>query len=218
MKLKPPSPSMVVALVALVMALSGTAVAAVNFAANAGAVDGKSAVADGALLSQAAGRLVATQRSGAGKGRIRAKYLDLSGAVRGQSATFGRAFDVADNQTLAPVTIGSVPGLGTVTATCNDQKAAAGVEDPSTVIAFANSSGDAVNHSKRVGNGAGTVEALANGVQTTLTINGSNTFELHLERKGFNYVVQGVVRQDQSSTAAAQCLVYGYALIIPPSA
>jgi hypothetical protein len=217
MKLKLPSPSMIVALIALVMALSGTAVAAVSFATNAGAVDGKSAVADGALLAQSAGRLVATQRSGEARGRIRAKYLDLSSTMRGQTATFGRAFDVADNQTLAPLTIGSVPGLGSVTATCNDQNPTVGVEDPSTTIAFANASGDAVNISKRVGNGAGSVAPLANGVQSSLTINGSNTFEMHLERKGFNYALQGVVRQDGTGSAGAQCLVYGFALIVPPS-
>ena len=50
MKLKLPSPAMVVALIALAVAMSGSAVAAVTFARNAGAVDGKSAVADGAAL------------------------------------------------------------------------------------------------------------------------------------------------------------------------
>ena len=77
MKPKLPSPAMVVAIMALLVALSGTAVAAVNFASNAGAVDGKSAVASSASLNSAAGKLVATQRSGAGKGRLAAKFLDL---------------------------------------------------------------------------------------------------------------------------------------------
>src|SRR5215217_8895253 len=105
MKLRRPSPALVVAIVALVMATTGTAVAAVNYAANAGAVDGKSAVASGATTRQAAGRLVATQRSGAQRGRIAAKYLDLSGVARGATATFGRSFSVIDNQALAPVAI-----------------------------------------------------------------------------------------------------------------
>ena len=44
MKLKRPSPAMTVAVVALVMSMTGGAIAAVNFAENAGAVDGYSAV------------------------------------------------------------------------------------------------------------------------------------------------------------------------------
>src|SRR5215218_1788636 len=98
MKLRRPSPALVVAILALVMATTGTAVAA----------DGKSAVASGATTRQAAGRLVATQRSGAQRGRIAAKYLDLSGVARGATATFGRSFSVIDNQALAPVAIGAV--------------------------------------------------------------------------------------------------------------
>ena len=70
MKLRLPSPAMVVAVIALIVALSGTAIAAVDFAHNAGAVDGKSAVFSGASLSQAAGKLVATNRSGPDKGRL----------------------------------------------------------------------------------------------------------------------------------------------------
>ena len=83
MKLKLPSPAMVVALVALTVAMTGTAFAAVNYATNAGAVDGKSAVADGASSSAAAGRLVATQRKGAAKGRISKRYLDVGDLARG---------------------------------------------------------------------------------------------------------------------------------------
>jgi hypothetical protein len=84
---------MVVALVALVVASSGTAVAAVTYARNAGAVDGKSAVASGASRADAAGRLVATQRTGADRGRIDSRYLDLAGlaaAARRPSAGLRR--------------------------------------------------------------------------------------------------------------------------------
>src|SRR5215207_1583101 len=83
MKLHRPSPAMVVALIALVMAMTGSAVAAVNFATNAGAVDGKSAVRAGVTRSFAAGRLVATAADGPNKGRIPSKFLDLSPTVRG---------------------------------------------------------------------------------------------------------------------------------------
>lgn len=213
MRFKLPSPSMIVAIIAVILALSGSAVAAVSFATNSGAVDGKSAVADGALLRQSAGKLVATQRTGPGAGRIRAKYLD--GVARGQTAAFGRLFDVADNQTVAPATVSTLPGLGTITATCNDQRPQPGIEDPSTTIAFANSSGNTVNLSKRVGNGAGAVEPVINNVQSTVLITGSNTFEFMLQNANAIAVVHGTVRQDAPGTAAAQCLIYGYSLQIP---
>ena len=67
MKLRLPSPAMVVAVIALIVALSGTAIAAVDFARNAGAVDGKSAVGAKASLRSAAGKLVATSTGGNGK-------------------------------------------------------------------------------------------------------------------------------------------------------
>jgi hypothetical protein len=215
MRIERPSPSLAVSVVALVMATSGTAIAAVNYATNAGAVDGKSAVADGATRSHAAGRLVATARNGTGKGRIAAKYLDLSGAVRGQSSTFGRSFAVIDNQTLAPTTIGSVPGIGTVTASCRDENAQAGRLDPAVTLTFANTSGEAISLSRQIGNGAFEIRGLLNGTTDAFTIHGSNAFALHLERRGTNYVVNGVVRQDGQGAAGAACLVYGYALVIP---
>jgi hypothetical protein len=215
MRLKPPSPAMIVALLALLMATSGTAVAAVSFARNAGAVDGKSAVGNGATNHRAAGKLVAATRTGPNRGRINHKYLQ--GVMRGGSSTFGRALEVADNQSLAPVLIGGVFGIGTLTSTCNDQSPRPGIEDPSSTITFSNLSGEAISLSKRVGNGPAAVAALPNGVQTSLVVTGSNTFELHVQRRGTNYAVNGVVRQDGSRTAAAQCLVYGYALTIPAS-
>lgn len=212
MRISKPSPAMVVSIIALVMASTGSAVAAVSFARNAGAVDGKSAVANGATSKNAAGKLVATQKSGDDRGRIATKYLDLDGFAQGATSTFGRSYEVQDNQVLAPESIGSVPGLGTLTASCFDQDNAAGREDPATTVVFANQSGDAVNFSRTIGGGNPLVSALINGTQTQFTINGSTTFELHVERKGVNYFVQGTVRQDGRGTAAASCLVYGFAL------
>jgi hypothetical protein len=214
MKFTLPSPALVLAFIALVVAMTGTAFAAVNYARNAGAVDGKSAVADGASLRASRGRLVATQRKGAAKGTIAQQYLDLSGVARGVTSTFGRAFEVNDNAEGAPTPIGGIPGLGTLTAQCNDQAPDAAKEDPITSIAFANQSGDAVNVSRTVGNGDALIAPLANGAQTAFTIGGSNTFVMHIERKGVNYLAQGVVRQDGRNTAAATCLVYGFALAV----
>ena len=212
MKPKRPSPAMVVSIAALVMATTGSAIAAVDFARNAGAVDGKSAVASGATLKQATGKLVATQRTGPTAGRIAGKYLDLSGLARGVTSTFGKAFDVVDNATGAPVPIGAIAGLGTFTATCIDQDQKAGVEDPSTTLAFNNTSPDNLNYARTLGTGATDVSPLLKGAQAAFTITGSNTFTLHIEHKGVNYFTSGVVRQDGKGTAGASCLVYGFAL------
>lgn len=217
MKPKLPSPAMVISIVALLVALSGTAVAAVNFARNSGAVDGKSAVASGASLRAAAGKLVATQRGGAGKGRIAAKYLDLPESVRGSVSTFGKATSVVDNGALVPVQIGTVPGIGTLTSTCKDENGAAGRLDPATTITLANTSGEAINLMRKVDNDNATVIPLPNGVVHEFTISSSRPFTLHIERRGTNTLVSGVVRQDGRNQPSAQCLVYGFSLVIPPS-
>lgn len=217
MKLKLPSPAMVVALVALTVAMSGTAFAAVNFAKNAGAVDGKSAVADGASTNAAAGKLVATQRKGTGKGRLAQRYLDVSGLARGATSTFGRAIQLIDNQSLAPVAIGDVAGLGSLTATCADESATAGRLDPATTITFANASGDTINFARTVAYTSTSILPMPNGTTQAFRISGSQPFTMHIERAGTNYVVNGVVRQDGRNAATAQCVVYGMALTIPPS-
>jgi hypothetical protein len=219
MKAKLPSPAMVVALIALAVAMSGTAVAAVNFANNAGAVDGKSAVAHGASTKAAAGKLVATQRTGSSRGKIAQRYLDIGQVARGTTATFGKAIQLIDNQSLAPVAIGNVAGLGSLTATCADESATVGRLDPATTITFANTSGDAVNFARNVAydSGSTAVVPLPNTATHAFRISGSQPFTMHIERKGTNYVVNGVVRQDGRNAPTAQCVVYGVALTIPSS-
>jgi hypothetical protein len=212
MKVNRPSPAMAVAFLALVLALSGTAFAAVDYARKAGAVDGRSAVGDGASRARAAGKLVATQRKGAGQGTIRQKYLDVSGLARGQTSTFGKYLAVQDNQVLAPEALGVVPGLGTLTASCFDQSSQPGREDPATRLAFANQSGDAINVARTVGPSTPFIAAVANGALSEWVISGSSTFELHIERKGVNYFVKGVVRQDGRNTSDASCLLYGFSV------
>lgn len=214
MKISRPQPATIISIVALVMASTGSAVAAVSFARNAGAVDGKSAVGSGATLKKAAGKLVTTQKKGAGRGTIAQKYLDVGGLARGSTSTFGQSFEVADNATSVPTQIGGILGLGPLTATCTDQDATVGKEDPQTTIVFQNTSGDVVNQSRTIGGGNPAISPVLIGTQSSFTINGSNTFELHLERKGSNYFVRGVVRQDGKGTAAASCLVYGFALAV----
>jgi hypothetical protein len=205
MKISRPSPSMVVAGIALFVSLGGTSMAAVNYASRAGSVDGKSAVYSGASLSQAAGKLVATDRSGSNKGRIPGKFI----ADVPKTNTFGAAFQVNDNAPGAPQAMESISSFGTLTATCNDQANAAGVEDPISVIAFNNNSGTFVNTSRRVGVNNGEVTVSPNQTAIAVTIGGSNTFEFHLERGGQNVFVHGTVRQDGRGSNNASCLVYG---------
>lgn len=212
MKISRPSPSMVVAGIALFVSLGGTSVAAVNYASRAGSVDGKSAVFAGASLDQAAGKLVATNRSGTDKGRIPGKFV--ADVARTQS--FSKAYEVADNAPGAPQLIQSIRGLGTLTATCNDQNAAAGNEDPISVITFNNTSGQTVNIARRVGNGDGTVALQANQTAASVSIGGSNTFFFHIEFNGQNAIIMGGERQDGRGTPAAACSVYGVVMQVAP--
>src|SRR4051812_50179315 len=75
MRLRRPSPGTVLSILAIVMATTGTAAAAVDFARNAGAVDKLSAVPAGSSNSRAKGNLVATARGGANSGQIPNKFL-----------------------------------------------------------------------------------------------------------------------------------------------
>src|SRR4051812_16293858 len=182
MKVSRPSPSMVVAGIALFVSLSGTSVAAMSYASRAGAVDGKSAVYAGASLSQAAGKLVATNRSGPDKGRLPGKFV----ADVPKTQTFGNGFEVADNAPGAPQPVATMSGLGTLTATCNDQNAAAGKEDPISTITFLNQSGGAANIARRVGNGDGALDVSANQTASSVAIGGFNTFMFHVQQGGRN--------------------------------
>jgi hypothetical protein len=214
MRFTKPSPSMVVASIALFVSLGGTSVAAVNFARNAGKVDGKDAVRASSSINKAAGKLVATNRSGPDKGRIPTKHL----ADVPHTQTFGRAFEVADNAPGAPQLIGDGGSVGQLTATCNDQAPRAGTEDPITELNFVNTSGDFINVAQRVGvRDDGSVTAVPNGTVAQLVIGGSNTFAYHVEYRGRNLLVNGVVRQDGRGGAAATCLVWGTVMEIDPS-
>lgn len=207
-----PSPSMAVALLALVLATTGTAVAAVNYAQNAGKVDGKDAVASSATLKQAAGNVVATASKGDAKGTLPGKFV--SDVMRGGADSFARPAVVNDNANDVATAIGDIPGLGTLSASCFDQNKNVGIEDPATTLTFGNTAPIAVNLSREVPGQASLITAIAPNTTNAFTIGGSNTFRLHLEKSGINYVFEGVVRQDGRNTPDARCLVYGYALRI----
>jgi hypothetical protein len=204
MRIRKPSPAMVVAIIALVMASTGSAVAAVNFARNAGAVDRLSAVDAGKSTQRARGKLVATGRFGENAGRIPSKFL--SGIVYGDS--FGAFAPVNNNVAGAPAGL-ATSALGSLTAACNDQAAGGALEDPRTTLTFANTSGREISLFRRVGVGDHTIVTLPNGTADSFTINNQNNFRIHAESAGTNVVFEGVVRQIAPRTPEATCIVFG---------
>src|SRR4051794_29273928 len=194
-----PSPSLILSIIAVVLSLGGTSVAAISFARNAGAVDGHSAVSWRSSQRQAAGKLVTTASSGT-PGKIPHRFLDLAGLLTAYKSTFHQALAVNDNQAGAPTTIANVAGVGTVTVQCDDQNAKAGVEDPQMKVTFANTSPGAVDVARTVGNGNSTVTSLGPGAADTFTINNANTFSLLINVNGSAYQAVGALRQDGAGT------------------
>ena len=203
-----PSPSMIVSLIALVLATTGSAVAAVSFARNAGAVDGRSAFLPKASNSKVAGGLVATTRKGKpGAGKIPAKFL--ADVQRGNADSFGRLVSVTDNGSDVPTGVTSLGVLGELRVTCRDQNARAGVEDPVTDVTIATNAGADVNVTRQRGAQPPEVFGQTGATVTTLSVAGSNVVRLTVERLGLNYVLDVVVRQERPGTADAACLTYG---------
>ena len=209
MRIPRPSASMVVALVALVFAMTGSAAAVVSFALNAGAVDHLSAVTAGSSNNRAAGKLVATARKGALRGKIPAKFMDPAVPI---GTTFGRSSDVIDNGNEVPFTLVDIAGLGRLTATCGDSDKTAGKENPVTTITFSNTSGSAINYGRTVGGGSPQVQPLVTNQSASFTIQASNTYIVQVHLGGTDLVVHGVVRQDGNGTPSAFCVNYGQAV------
>src|SRR3954471_6968032 len=185
MRIRKPSPALVVAFVALVFAMTGTAVAAVSYASNAGAVDGKSAVGASSSTSRAAGRLGATPAGGSTKGQIPARFL--AGVVPGSGQPFVQSVPVSDNANLAPVALVGVPGVGTLSAGCDDQAKNPGRENPLTVLSFTDQAGGPISFARTVGSGQPAVSAIDNNAVTTAQVPGSTTFSYNLQ-SGFTNV------------------------------
>jgi hypothetical protein len=202
-----PSPAMVVALIALVFAMTGSAAAVVSFARNAGAVDGKSATTSSASPGFAAGKLIAVRKSGALRGTLPSKFLDPNTVPR--EFVFGRNAEVIDNGAETPFTIATIPGFGSVTATCSDDNKTAGKEDPRTTIAFGNQSGQTIEFARETGTGSVAAANLANNQASSFAITSSNTFTINVQKLGTNLIVMGVVRQNGQGTASASCINYG---------
>jgi hypothetical protein len=209
MRIPRPSPSMIVAMIALVFAMTGSAAAVVSFARNAGAVDHLSAVTAGSTNNQAAGRLVAMARKGALRGKLPAKFMDPAVPA---GTTFGRASDVIDNANEAPFTVVEIAGLGRLTATCGDSDKKPGVEDPITTISWANTSNGAINYSRTLSGGNTQVQPLVANQAASFSVKGSNTYEIQVHLSGTDLLIHGVVRQDGAGSAAASCVNYGQAV------
>lgn len=213
MRIPRPSPAMTVAIAALVFATAGTAVAAVDYARRAGSVDGRSAVSANASLRQAAGRLVATQRSGANKGRIPGKFL--ADVVRGGSGSIAKLLQVGDNSPGSPTVIAEVPGMGNLLATCGDSDGRPGPETADTTISFQPTVAPGVNYKISLGSDERADRPPRIGFIPTgapRAISGGGAFELLFERAGINVMVDGATRTEQNGTQNATCLVFGVAL------
>jgi hypothetical protein len=214
MKLRLPSPAMVVAVIALIVALSGTAIAAVDFAQNAGAVDGKSAVGASASLRDAAGKLVATASGGEGKGQIPARFVD--GVMRGGTMSLSKYLHTVDNQLGRPTPLLIVPGIGRFDARCDDADPAVGTQATRTSILFTASAGEGVNVSRLLGRDIGTsqrpdVFSAPKGQVVTMLGSADGLFQLILEAKGRSVLVTGAARTDNGPGPKAACLIWGTA-------
>jgi hypothetical protein len=216
---------MAVAMVALVMSMTGGAIAAVNFAKNAGSVDGFSAVkASKAGKKKAAGKLVATYGKGSdNRGKLPLRIVagaasenDLQDVA--DEATVGRnavrTIAVADNQTTAADTMIDL-GLGDLQVSCTDQNANAGTENASTRISITNRSGAPVNLSRTLGNGAPTITTLENGIVHTFTVGQQNTFMVQLQgTENRTVLVEGTAQQAGQGTADSSCIVWATAFLV----
>ena len=205
-----PSPSMVVAGIALFVSLGGTSIAAVSYATRAGSVDGKSAVFAGASL--VAGRRASSSpptARGTDKGRLPGKFVadvaedaDVQQELRGRRQRARRAADGRDASS----------GLGTLTATCNDQNAAAGNEDPISAIRSSTSpaSADERRPPRRQRRRRADASAAEPDGRRRSAIGGSNTFTVpHRAAAARTRSSSGGVRQDGRGTPAATCVVFG---------
>ena len=215
MRSRRPSPAMLVAIIALIVALSGTAIAAVDYARNAGAVDGKSAVGAQASLSRATGKLVATAADGPGRGRIPARFLD--GVMRGGSTSLTRYLRVEDNQEGRTVPLAIIPKIGRLDAQCRDQDPVPGMESSQTIITFTGFDRGGVNVSRLLGRDIaggrdGIVFTAGRNQPVTIISLADSLFQLVLQARERTVFVSGSSRSDANLSPAAACLIFGVGL------
>lgn len=215
MRPRMPSPAMVVALVALFVSLSGTAVAVVSYARNAGAVDGRSAVSATASLRQAAGNLVATAERGEAHGRIPGRYVH--GVMRGGATSVTRYLRAVDNEPGPVVALATIPGIGRLSGQCRDQDPTPGVESTQTVITFTATEPGGANVSRLLGRDIESGRTpVAFGARTGVPVLvfsfADPLFQLVLQAGERTAFVSGSARSDRNGTANAACLIFGIGL------
>jgi hypothetical protein len=206
---------MVVALIALFVASSGTAVAVVSYARNAGAVDGKSAVASSSSLARASGNVVATARSGHDRGRIPGRFV--AGVMRGGATSLTRYLRVVDNAAGPVVPLAIIPHIGRLDAQCRDQDPAPGVESTQTVITFTATDTAGVNVSRLLGRD---IESARNAVVFTALKDrpvpilsfADSLFQLILQARERTVLINGASRSDANRSPNAACLIFGIGL------
>jgi hypothetical protein len=212
MRRRMPSPAMVVALIALVVALSGTAVAAVDFVRNAGAVDGYSAVSASSTLRASAGKLVATATAGPGKGRVPGRFID--DVMRGGSTSLSRYIRAVDNSDGPVVPLAIIPGIGRLDAQCRDQDETPNVKSTQTLVTFTASDERGVNVSRLLGSDIGSsregvVFTALKDQPVPIMQFADSLFQLTLQARDRTVFVSGAARPDLNRTAAAACLIFG---------
>ena len=196
---------MVVAGIALFVSLGGTSIAAVNYVARAGSVDGKSAVFAGASLSQAAGKLVATNRSGADKGRLPGKFV----ADVAKTSVFSNVFEVADNAPGAPQTVSHAQRPRHADRDLQRPEHRRRQRGPDLDDRVQQRLRRARQRRPPRRQRRRRAAVAANQTATSIAIGGSNTFMFHIERRSQNAIINGGVRQDGRGTPAATCVVFG---------
>ena len=215
MRLRMPSPAMVVALIALVVASSGTAVAVVGYARNAGAVDRLSAVPARTPLKHAKGKLVATASAGENRGRIPGRFV--ADVMRGSTTSLSKYLRVVDNSDGPVVPLAIIPGIGRLDARCRDQDPTPGVESTQTFVSFTGADPAGVNVSLLTGRD---VERGRNAVVFTapkdvpqLILDRADFFfQLTMQARDRTVFMTGASRTDLNNTANAACLIFGIGL------
>ena len=223
MKVKRPSPAMVVALIALVMSMTGGAIAAVNYAQNSGKVDGYDAVAAKSSSNKAAGNLVATYPGGALKGKLPFRFLsgaaskgdlDRLSDIVARARNGARLIPVPDNGVTAADTAINLE-LGNFQVSCFDQADQPARENAATRITITNHSGSPMNLSRRVGVAAPEIVTLENGTADVFDVGQQNTFEVQLHGTGDKTVlVEGTARQIGQGTNESSCAVWATAIFV----
>jgi hypothetical protein len=206
---------MVVALIALFVASSGTAVAVVGYARNAGAVDGKSAVSSSSSLKHAGGNVVATARAGRHPGRLPGRFV--ADVMRGGATALTRYLRVADNAAGPVVPLAIIPKIGRLDAQCRDQDPTPGVESTQTVITFTARDPGGVNVSRLLGRD---IESARNAVVFTALKSqpvpilsfADSLFQLVLQARDRTVFINGASRSDANRTPDAKCLIFGIGL------